>query len=78
MSEDSKKVIHDNFMCEKNYYNQSIIVVWNKLFIVRTKCLEECSIVSNYMWECVFKRGNAGSQQTEKKMGQKVKGGKKE
>lgn len=30
------------------------------------------------MWECVFKRGKAGSQQTEKKMGQKEKGGKKE
>lgn len=30
------------------------------------------------MWECIFKRGNTGSQQTEKKIGQIVKGGKKE
>lgn len=50
----------------------------NKIFIVRTKCLEQCSTVSSYMWECIFKRGNTGSQQTEKKMGQKVKGWKKE
>lgn len=77
MSEYGKKVIHDRFICEKTYYNQSIIVMWNKVFIV-TKYLEQCSTVSSYMWECIFKRGNTGSQQTEKKIGQIVKGGKKE
>lgn len=58
-------------MWKKPYYNQSIIVVWNKIFIVRTKCLEQCSTVSSYMWECIFKRGNAGSQQTGKKWDRK-------